>query len=108
MRLAFLLAAWCQLRRGEILGLQRRDIDPLHGTLKVARALVVRADQTHTIGPPKTEAGRRTIAIPPNLLPAILSHLRDQVGSDPDAWLFDGAQNSRGVTNPGASDQPEC
>jgi integrase len=27
LRLALVLAAWCQLRLGEILGLQRRDVD---------------------------------------------------------------------------------
>lgn len=29
-RIAVSLAAWCQLRRGELLGLRRRDVDPLH------------------------------------------------------------------------------
>jgi hypothetical protein len=31
LRVAVLLAAWCQLRRGELLGLRRRDIDILRG-----------------------------------------------------------------------------
>jgi len=34
-RLAILLAFWCQLRRGEVLALQRKDFDELHGTLSV-------------------------------------------------------------------------
>lgn len=42
-RLGFLLAAWCQLRRGEILGLQRRDIDLLPGSLNVERTWVALA-----------------------------------------------------------------
>ena len=36
-RLAIELAAWCQLRRGEVLGLQRQDINLLHGSISVRR-----------------------------------------------------------------------
>lgn len=36
MRLVILLAAWCQLRREEILGLRRRDVDPLKGTVSIS------------------------------------------------------------------------
>jgi integrase len=35
MRVAVLLASWCQLRRAELLGLRRRDVDTLHGTVSV-------------------------------------------------------------------------
>jgi integrase len=38
-----MLAAWCQLRRGEVLGLQRGDIDLVNGTVKVERAEIGRA-----------------------------------------------------------------
>lgn len=89
-RLALLLAAWCQLRRGEVLGLQRRDIDELHRELRVERAFVVHSDGTHAVGPPKTEAGRRTVAIPDNVMPMLTAHLADQVEPRQDAWLFPG------------------
>ena len=63
-RLAFLLAAWCQLRRGEVLGLQRKDVDLQHGTLRVQRARVqTAAGEAHT-GPPKTDAGRGALRYP--------------------------------------------
>jgi integrase len=39
-RLALLLPAWCQLRRGEVLGLQRRDVDLLHATILIERARI--------------------------------------------------------------------
>lgn len=70
-----LLASWCQLRRGEILGLRRRDIDLMHGTLSV------RLTRTPTMAgdiiekAPKTEAGRRTVTVPSNVLPALEGHL---------------------------------
>jgi len=91
LRLAVLLAAWCQLRRGEVLGLQRRDIDLLHGTLSIERAQTVTTDGVPVLGPPKTSAGRRTLAIPPHILPSLTEHLARFVGPAPDAWLFPGS-----------------
>ena len=87
-RLAGLLPAWCQLRRGEVLGLQRRDIDLLHGTIRVERAVVRPMSGEVIVGPPKTSAGRRSIAVPSNILPALKQHLDRYVGPDPDDWLF--------------------
>jgi integrase len=34
-----LLATWCQLRKGELCALRRRDIDPMRATLTVAQNL---------------------------------------------------------------------
>jgi len=96
-RLALLLAARCQLRRSEILGLQHRDVDELHGALKVRRGLVVHVDGTKSLGTPKTEAGVRTVAIPANVLPALKNHLSQRVGRDPGAWLFPG-QKAQPIT----------
>ena len=87
-RLAVLLPAWCQLRRGEVLGLQRRDMDLLHGTIRVDRFVVRPMSGELVIGPPKTSAGRRTIAVPSNILPAVRDHLERFVGPDADDWLF--------------------
>lgn len=87
-RAALLLCAWCQLRRGEVLGLQRRDIDLLHGTVRIERAFVTPDGRRAVLGPPKTAAGIRTLAIPPNVLPAIEEHLQRFVGAAPGSWLF--------------------
>jgi len=38
---------------------------------------------------PKTEAGRRTVAVPPNALPTLRDHLDRHVESDPDALILD-------------------
>ena len=89
-RLALFLAVWCQLRRGEVLGLQRRDIDELHGELRIERAFLVHSDGTHAVGPPKSDAGRRTIAIPDNVLAMLTLHLAEHVEPRQDAWLFPG------------------
>lgn len=52
------------LRSSELRGLRWQDIDLDAGTVTVCQ----RADQWGEIGPPKSEAGRRTIPIPPELV----------------------------------------
>jgi integrase len=89
-RLALLLAVWCQLRRGEILGLQRGDLDELHGRLTVSRAWVQISDGESVVSPPKTEAGKRTVSVPPNVMPVLLAHLEAFTRPAPDAWVFEG------------------
>lgn len=87
-RLALLLSAWCQLRRGEVLALQRRNVDPMRATIHIERSWSAPMGQQPVIGPPKTEKGVRTLAVPPNMLPALADHLKRFVGAKPDAWLF--------------------
>lgn len=89
-RLAVLLPAWCQLRRGEVLGLQRRDVDLLHATIRVERAVVLPSGSGAVLGPPKTAAGTRTLNVPANIVPALQDHLDRFVGASPTAWLFEG------------------
>lgn len=75
------LAAWCGLRRGELLGLRREDIDTLHGTLRVTRA--------------KTPAGIRTVAIPPHVIPLVEEHLHLHVAADAKALVFTNTRGGR-------------
>lgn len=89
-RLAVLLATWCQLRRGEILGLQRRDFDELHGSLAISRTWTLKLNGEAVLGPPKTDAGIRDLVVPPNVLPAFREHLQHFTAPNPDAWLFPG------------------
>lgn len=90
MRLVAPLACWCQLRRGELLGLRRRDIDLMRATITVeqARTFTMKG-RTLTKGP-KTSAGRRTLALPPNLTDDLADHLARFVGPEPDALVFTG------------------
>lgn len=83
-RLALLLPAWCQLRRGEVLGLQRRDVDVLHATIRVERAWSAPMGAAPLLGPPKTEKGTRTLTVPANVLPALSDHLERFTGHGPD------------------------
>ena len=98
-RLAFALAAWCQLRRAEVLGLQRGDIDLLHSELRVVRTVTSPyKSRGVVIGPPKTDAGARTLAIGGNVIPLVVDHLERHVGPDSGAWVF--ATESGGPISP--------
>lgn len=70
-----LLAAWCALRFGELAELRRSDVDLKAGTITVARGVVRTKAHTRLVKDPKTEAGRRTVAVPPHLLPMLRDHL---------------------------------
>ena len=95
LRLLPQLAAWCGLRRGELFGLTRGDLDMLHHTVSISRAVTERPDGTLVIGDPKTEAGRRVVSIPPHLVPVVESHLEDFVGPEAGAVVFTNPDGSR-------------
>jgi integrase len=83
-RTAVLIAAWCGLRRGEIAGLRVSDVDLTEHTITVRKN---RVEPLHAPGrahdkDPKTEAGKRTIAIPPHVVPVIRLHLDEYAGKD--------------------------
>lgn len=88
-RLAVLLAAWCALRFGEIAELRRSDIDLKNGRLHVRRGVVV-VDGERIVDTPKTDAGIRTVAIPPHLLPLICQHLDEHAQPGRNGLLFQG------------------
>jgi integrase len=90
-RSAIMLAAWGQLRRGEVLALQRRDIDIELGTVRVERAWLITEDGRTTLGDPKTKAGDRTVHVPTNVLDALKVHLVAHVDPPSNSWLFPGA-----------------
>jgi integrase len=88
LRCLVLLGGFAGLRTGELLGLQRHDVDPLHGTVMVVRQAQEITGRGRVLVPPKTEAGRRTIALPTFVLRALEEHLRDRVSAAPDSPVF--------------------
>jgi len=94
LRIAVLLAAWCQLRRGELLGLRRRDVDLLRGTVTVSVTRTKTMAGTMVEKAPKTEAGRRSVAIPPNVTTVLADHLASSVAPVPDAPLLVGEKGA--------------
>ena len=89
-RALILLAAWCGLRWGEVSELRRKDLDLASMSVRVERAVVWRKGQP-TVGTPKSRAGVRTIALPPNLRPALRRHLAEHAMPGPDGLLFPNA-----------------
>lgn len=86
-RAMILLAAWCSMRQGELFELRRRDLDLEEGTVNITRA-VSRAAGDRVVGTPKSDAGRRRVAIPGHLLTFLHGHLDEHVADDPDALVF--------------------
>ncbi len=91
-RALVLLAAFGGLRRGELFGLRRRHVDLTRGvvTIEVQRQQLAHGEQI--VGPPKSEAGRRTVALPPQAIVAPQSHLDQWTGPAADDWVFTGAK----------------
>lgn len=78
---AVVLAAWSGLRRGEILALRRDDLDLEAATVSVHRNQVeLLAGRQRFDSRPKTDAGYRTIALPPHVLPVLKAHLEQYAG----------------------------
>ena len=87
-RAMVLLATFCGLRLGELLALRRDRIDLGKARVLVVEQVVELHDGTRTVGPPKTAAGRRTVAIPPHIVGDLEAHLSAFVGIDPDSLVF--------------------
>ncbi|MDE3087519.1 MAG: site-specific integrase [Acidobacteriota bacterium] len=88
LRAAVVLASWGGLRRGEILGLQRRDVNEVAGGVAIERSL----HELHTgevvYGPPKSKAGARFVHLPKPAMASLLAHLDSHVAARPQAPLF--------------------
>ncbi len=87
-RALVLLGAFTGLRFGELAGLRRRDVDQLHGTVRVSRQLQRLADRTDVVLEPKSEAGRRTVSVPPQVLDVLGRHLIEHSAEGLDALVF--------------------
>lgn len=66
------LAMYAGLRRGELLGLSWEDIDLDEGVLRVDRSW----NPNYGYGPPKSQAGRRTVPVPGRLALILRSHAK--------------------------------
>ncbi len=89
-RVLVLLAAWCGLRRGELLALQRGDLDLERGTVRVERSMQQLIHGELVVGPPNSDAGQRVVAVPPHLMPELRDHLEHFAGLGDHALVFTG------------------
>ncbi|MBG0813790.1 site-specific integrase [Planomonospora sp. ID82291] len=93
-RALVLLATFGSLRWGELAALQRRHLDLEARTVKVVGSTTELKDGSVTIGPPKSAAGRRTVALPEIVISELRAHL-DRYTDDRDgAFVFLGAKGA--------------
>jgi integrase len=86
-RAAVLLATFCGLRLGEIRAMRHRHLDLLHRTVRIEEQYQELSDGTLILGPPKTDAGVRTIVIPQVIIPDLEHHVAS-VSPGLDGLLF--------------------
>lgn len=92
-RALVLLAALSGLRWGELTALRRCDIDLANGTVRVPRKLAALRSRM-VFGPPKSQAGTRTVALPKAATTALRPHLLTYVEPDQEALIFTGAKGA--------------
>lgn len=95
LQIAIPLAEWCALRIGELLGLQRRDLEhldnPQRAVLHVRRQWNVKAN---ALTPPKADSVR-SVALPAALLPALREHLDTYTPAGHTAPVLAGSRGAR-------------
>jgi integrase len=74
-RALILLAVFGGLRWGELAALRCCDVDLEAGTVRVFRQLAEQRGGGLTIGPPKSDAGKRVVVIPDVIMRAIRQHM---------------------------------
>ena len=86
-RALVLVAAYGGLRWGELVGLHGKRVDLLHGRVTVAEQ-VAEVNGRRIPGPPKTEAGRRTVTLPVVAAVAPAEHLAAFAEPGPEGLVF--------------------
>ena len=81
-RAAVLLAAWCGLRRGEVLGLHPADVDLTAATVTVRRNRVELLKNRRRTTPIPRPTMERTVTVPPHVLPILAVHMETWAGTD--------------------------
>lgn len=95
-RAAIVIAAWTGVRYGELTELRRKDIEVVTVgnektiVVNVSRGVTQVTGQGFVVGKTKSEAGVRSIVLPPHVNAAVLTHLKEHVGRFPESLLFPG------------------
>jgi integrase len=89
-RAMVLLATFCALRVGELRALRQVNLDLLHRTVSVVEQYQQLGDGTLVLGPPKTDAGVRKVAIPAVIVPDLEVHLATWATAGREQLVFPG------------------
>jgi len=93
LRVMVLFATFTGLRFGELRALKRSRVDLLHKTVQVVEQYQELSSGQLVLGPPKTDAGRRTVAIPDILITYLEEHIATYSGEGADGLVFCGTQH---------------
>jgi integrase len=93
-RALVLAAAFTGLRWGELIALRRCDVDLRVGVLHVRRRLAQLSTGGMQAGPPKSEAGVRTVALPTFLAAELRTHVAEYAADGPDGLIFRGEKGA--------------
>lgn len=99
LRAFVLVGAFATLRTGELMGLERRDVDPLRSVVLVRREAVqvphlrdehgaIIERRSRFVKSPKSDAGTRSVAVPRYVMERLEEHLARYVGADPTSVVF--------------------
>ncbi|MEV4105535.1 site-specific integrase [Nonomuraea sp. NPDC049649] len=94
-RMLILLATFGSLRWGELAALLRKNVDVEAGTIRVVGTTTELKDGSVTIGPPKSEAGKRVISIPGTLLPDLRKHMESYAEKGEHGHVFVGPKGAK-------------
>ena len=93
-RALVLLGTFTSLRWGELCALRRSDIDLDARTVRVERTLTELENGGLTFGPPKSDAGRRTVAFPELIAAAVRWHLSCFAQPGDEGLIFGGTRGA--------------
>ena len=96
-RAMVLLATFCGLRVGELRALRRRHLDLVARRVAVVEQYQQLSNGDLVLGPPKTDAGRRSVAIPDVIIPDLRRHLDRRSGHELDEFVFPARAAARSV-----------
>lgn len=88
-RALVLALTFASLRWGEAIALRRCDLDVLAGTITI-RQQYIELSSAHKLGPPKSRAGARTLAVPSPVMRALNEHVQSYVPDGEQALIFTG------------------
>jgi integrase len=93
-RALVLLAAFCGLRWGELMGLRRQDLDTERTEIRVRGSVSELNSGKRVYKAPKSEAGKRTVSIPASIMPAVNVHMRLYAEASPNGRIFVGPKGA--------------
>jgi integrase len=95
-RLWVILACWGGMRRGELAGLRRRQIDIENQTIKIGPTRVAVHGRYIDKETGKSKRAKRPVILPKTVMDLVVAHLDEHVGPGPNDRVFTGIRDRSG------------